>query len=653
MTHQTCSIDLHPDPDYKVYSSTEQEDACHRGKGPAGVLGAETSDCDSPFSLINATFKWIDENIKDSIDFVIWTGDSARHDNDELTPRTDKQVEDSNEMLVNKFVEVFGKEDNINDTDPTNDFIVPIVPTLGNNDILPHNIMDPGPNKWTRAFLRIWRKFIPEEQRHGFERGGWFFVEVIPNELAVFNLNTLYFFTNNAAVDGCADESEIGYEQMTWLRVQLQFIRQRGMKAIIIGHVPPARTETKRSWDETCWQKYTFWMHQYRDIIVGSMYGHMNIEHFILQDSNDVDEKVMNGQKAGMWKGLNGQVTMQNAASYFVGLRAQWSRLPNAVKTGGETIAVEEDIPLDINRSWKKSPKWGKQKKSKQQKFYEKIGGQWGERYSVTLVSASIVPNYFPTIRVIEYNTTGLERSRGASSLSETDSLPFGSEPSTNEPDHLENYSSRKGKKTHRFKKPKFIPPLSPSKSAPPGPAYSPQTFTWLSYTQYYANLTRINNDFPEPKSESDIVETEKWHKGKHSGKKPHEGSNRRPRPEKFAFEVEYDTRTDKAYNLKDLTVRSWMSLARRIGQYRPDECSCAEDSVEVSENDDMVEQSGPGIKGSRGDVDLVSAQKHKKEKKKHKKHNRRKKINQAWFTFLSRAFVSTRNEDELRDEFG
>ena len=91
-----------------------------------------------------------------------------------------------------------------------------------------------------------------------------------------------YFFTSNSAVDGCAKKHEPGYEHMEWLRIQLQILRDRGMKAILIGHVPPARVDSKESWDETCWQKYALFGRQFRDVIVGSLYGHMNIDHFML-----------------------------------------------------------------------------------------------------------------------------------------------------------------------------------------------------------------------------------------------------------------------------------------------------------------------------------------------------------------------------------
>lgn len=188
--HLTQAADFHPDPFYETYSSTEADAACHRKRGPAGFYGAETSACDSPLSLVNETFEWIRENLRDSIDFVVWTGDSARHDNDEKIPRTQKQIIQQNEFVVQKFAEVFAKGDD-EDGDPTNDFAIPIVPTFGNNDIMPHNIFLSGPNKWTAKYLGIWRKFIPEAQRHSFHQGGWFHVEVIPQKLAVFSLNTM------------------------------------------------------------------------------------------------------------------------------------------------------------------------------------------------------------------------------------------------------------------------------------------------------------------------------------------------------------------------------------------------------------------------------------------------------------------------------
>ena len=581
------AIDLHPDRFYSHLSSTDPDDACHWGEGSAGIFGAEKTDCDSPIALVNATFQWIKDNLKDSIDFVVWTGDSARHDNDELIPRTEKQVVDLNEFLVDKFVEVFGKDDNINDTDPTNDFTIPIIPNFGNNDILPHNIFTPGPNGWTKTFSHVWRQFIPEEQRHAFERGGWFFVEVIPNKLVVFSLNTLYFFTSNVAVNGCADESEPGYEQFDWLRIQLQFLRQRGMKAILTGHVPPARTESKQSWDETCWQKYTLWLQQYRDVIVGGLYGHMNIDHFMLQDSRQVDMRLITGEAEPVKKPRkSNNLSIQSSAEYLTELRSGWSQLPHMVKA--KSIEGRNGIwPLLQSKSMKR--------KSKHDRFLDKIGGEWGERYSATLVGASVVPNYYPAMRVFEYNITGADQVDSSAKMHQAGATSTALE------------ESKKQGNPRSARKHKLIEPKPPSKSSPPGPAYSPQTFSLTSYAQYYANITRINAAFSSPHT---------------------------PSAPQFTYELEYDTKHDTIYKLSDLTVRSYIDLAARIGKSKPgqddvipDECEDVEDNASVAKR-----------------------RKHKKKKKHHEKH---KGIKKLWYTFVDRAYVGAKDDDELRDQFG
>ncbi|TKA73697.1 hypothetical protein B0A49_03562 [Cryomyces minteri] len=693
--------DFHPDPYYQTYSSTDKGDACHKGTGPAGLYGAEASSCDSPISLVNETFKWIDRNIKDEIDFVVWTGDSARHDNDEDIPRSQVQVVEQNELLVSKFVEVFGKSDNINDTDPTNDFIIPIVPTFGNNDILPHNIFEAGPNRWTKKYTHIWRQFIPEEQRHGFEQGGWFYVEVIPRKLAVFSLNTIYFFDSNSAVDGCAAKSEPGYQHLEWLRIQLQFLRDRSMKALIIGHVPPARTEAKMSWDETCWQKYTLWMRQYRDVVVGSMYGHMNIDHFMLQDFKDIDMAVVDGSKAphgarvALMTTEENDISVLGAADYLIDLRNDWAKLPTPPSSLRKGL-VEGDI-WGATDEVEESARKGKKRKSEsgmQKKYLDKIGGPWGESFSVSHVQASVVPNYFPTIRIFEYNITGLEDATTATAMSrkscaqeepmldgasqilpEEDLADEGDE--AQEEGEEEDVSAsgkkakkgKKSKKPRKSKRPRFAIPLPPPKTAPPGPAYSPQTFSLLGYTQYFANLTEINNDFQEAAAAAESVHHKHndsaiieggWNPGKHHGKKPHDRDHT-PYPRRFEYEVEYDTLGDEIFELRDLTVRNFIDLAQRIGEFKPKGrdhmyAGDAADTAKTTNTEDKkMVSSTTNAHEDEADVeenkDITEGA--AKKKHKHKKSKKRKAINKVWFTFIKRAFVGTIDEQEIHEQFG
>lgn len=626
------AIDIHPDPFFKVHS--DPDEACHSGKGEAGYYGAEVTSCDAPFSLVNATFKWIEDHLKDQIDFVVWTGDSARHDNDERLPRTDKQVIKLNRFIVDKFVEVFGKEDNIHDPDPTNDFIVPIVPTFGNNDILPHNIFEPGPNKWTKTYNNIWERFVPQAQRHSFSRGGWFFTEVIPNKLAVFSLNTLYFFDSNSAVDGCDLESEPGYEHMEWLRIQLQFLRVRGMKAIMTGHVPPARTESKQSWDETCYQKYTLWMRQYRDVVVTSIFGHMNLDHFMFQDVQElkykfkikgVDEEFTRSREFQP-RSNNDTFTIAAKAQYLNELRSGWSDLPRP--PSGPFVPTPDlyESPTDLVEGQKKKGKKPDPEKELE-RYLKALGGPWGERFSLSLVSPSVVPNFFPTLRIVEYNITGMEDDHPAegaigtpamiTDMVEDESIEQGVlgkmenqetdyEDSSTDNRHQLKKKKKKGKKK-KPKKPPFPVPKPPSKTSPPGPAYSPQSLSLLSWTQYYANLTKIHADIHSDKSDKDP-------------------SNH------FKYHVEYTTSNDSNYQMSDLTMRSWLDLAERIGRDKLpnlDGQLTVEDVLEHSEEEE-VDPMGQGGK---------------KKSKTAKNH--------LWKVFVKRAFVHTKPDEEIDQDFG
>lgn len=680
-----------------MHSSTDEDDGCHRGRGPAGTYGAETSDCDSPFSLVNATFDWIDANLKDEIDFIVWTGDSARHDRDEDLPRNADQVLGTNRWIADKFVDMLADKGDKGMT-------IPVVPNFGNNDILPHNILLPGPNKWFQHYSHIWRHFIPEEQRHSFEYGGWFNVEVIPNKLAVFSLNTLYLFDRNAGVDGCASPSEPGYKQMEWLRVQLQFLRGRGMKAILMGHVPPARTDSKMLWDETCWQKYSLWMHQFRDVVVAGLYGHMNIDHFLIHDKNEINIAALEGSEFGTREAMDDELTTQSASDYLMELRSDWAKL-EAPPTSGKEVNKE-----------------GKRRKGKHRK------DPWGERYHLSFVSPSVVPTYFPTLRVFEYNITGLEgtplwkdaaqggdaQDIGSTSQkhlelrqvpTDTDFDPgFDHDSDLETDDDSVTATKKKNKKNKKKKhgKPKKPPakdkdpnlhiPLPPSKSSPPGPAYSSQPLTLTGYTQYYANLTHINNlnltaSTPNNNPTTDEGNNNswrwwwpwnldpewdgwllRWRKGKHGGKKPVVAPRPAP-PREFAFEVEYSTFEDAIYRLGDLTVNSMVGLAVRMGGPAGGKGLLGEgeggvavgdggegeegEEGEICDDDDEDEGDDDDEEADSDDDGEAEAEKKKKKGKGKKgkgKKGKKKKHNKTWLHFLRHAFVGTLEKDDLED---
>lgn len=469
------------------------------------------------------------------------------------------------------------------------------------------------------------------------------------------------------------------------------------MSAILMGHVPPARVDSKESWEETCWQKYALWERQYRDVIVASLFGHMNIDHFMLQDFKQLKKKTKKGIMSSSIEeapeGMNlyedGEVTVASSTGYLLDLRDAWAHLPsprsegNALSITDYIDASDEDMTLwqkflsSFSKS-KKGGKSGKKPKGDKGEYLKKIGGKYAERYSVSLVAPSIVPNFFPTLRVFEYNITGLENAIFTPVHKQLEELES---PSRQKPDldvdflgddtnerEIDTAVKRKQKKKEheslkKRKKYKFKVPKGPSKSKPPGPAYSPQSLTLTGYTQYFANLTHINNDFVESTvndvspntifgleiDEDGVVQMGKWKEGKHGkhqGKKPRP----KPHPKKFKFEVEYDTKTDKRYKLKDLTVRRFVDLAERIGHDAAK--SKALESEEQFEEDVYSDEEDDTFSDDEEEIDAEKrkGKKHKKGKKGKKKPHKK---NSAWYTFVKRAFVSTMDPSEIDELFG
>lgn len=479
---------------------------------------------------------------------------------------------------------------------------------------------------------------------------------------------------------------------MEWLRIQLQIMRERGVKAILMGHVPPARVDSKESWDETCWQKYTLWVQQYRDVIVGSLYGHMNIDHFMLQDFEQINDNTRKGDMAAQTRTRStageiklledGEVTVASASDYLLSLRDFWAQLPSpltaATRNPGQELDAwaEDDTGSDSIWTWLMSKvsvlrKHKKFDKSAKKKYLEKIGGKYAQRYSASLVSPSVVPNYFPTLRIVEYNITGLEHLHvyGGSDASGDQTVLARHEFSDDEAykREVDTLVRRKEKQKNKEraakhkKKFRFKVPEGPSKSAPPGPAYSPQSLTWTRYVQYFANLTRINNDFVDPQhhrsgiehssandlsprtifglgiSESGEIESKGWKEGKH-GK--HNGKHPRPEPhpKEFAYEVEYDTKDKK---FPDLTVRRWVEYARKIGGGGAKAADATEFEDDVDEDEDDERTNEEDLK--------ANGKKHKK----HKNGKKHRKASKEWFTFVKRAFVDTMNPHEIKQVFG
>lgn len=496
--------DFHPDPYYKVGSKIDEQ--CHSGKatpenGGAGKYGDAILGCDAPMVLVKDTVEWIKNNLRDEIDFIVWTGDNVRHDNDRRFPRTEQVIFDLNQEISDLLYETFKSTNDSN----MRSMDVDLIPSLGNNDVYPHNLFLPGPTLQTRELFKIWKNFVPQAQLHTFNKGAYYFHEVIPNHLAVLSLNTLYLFDLNPLVDNCDSKKQPGYQLFEWLGYVLKEMRARNMKVWLSGHVPP----NGKNYDISCLRKYIVWSYEYRDVIIGGLYGHMNIDHFIPLDSKAAYKSIKDSRRASEFVSVFGEVEDVDAED-----EAMFAFGDNEVRITGGTphnkVSYMEMLRETLYAAIKGEHKAGNQ----------------GERYAIAHVSASVVPTFNLGLRVWEYNITGLKEQ---AELHDKYKFAPWDQFFTGLSDMMESVYADEEEFT-TLKKDKTFPPKMP-KNAKLGPAYVPQTFTPERYVQYYADLKDIND-----------------------GKKD------------FGYEIQYAT-DDKLYGLKDLTVKEWLSYGRKLGK--------------------------------------------------------------------------------------
>ncbi|KAK4051670.1 Endopolyphosphatase [Microbotryomycetes sp. JL221] len=605
--------DMHPDPFYKFNSS--EAGSCHShepAKGDrAGYWGQPVSDCDSPLTLINATFDWLELHFKNKVDFVVWTGDNARHDIDTRFPRSLPEILNLNRYIAGRMRKTFGH--------------VPVVTSIGNNDVFPHNIMFAGPSKITSELLSIWKHYIPEVHLHSFAGGGYYSVEAIPGHLLLVSLNTIYFFENNKAVDGCPSFTSIAKElyetdeqddepvsttkkdedpgtiQLLWLEQQLLLARARGMQVWLTGHVPA----TKQNWYEGCYRRYSQLSLAYHDTIVGHLFGHLNIDHFTtLQAKDAFNDHKKNKRRRKHKKGKGGKLEDDNDD--------RLGRFPeDRPRIQGSVSALLSDLL----EQYKDLPAPRKAKV---------------QDYSVVNVNPSVVPTYLPAFRIWEYNTSVEARWRQPPDW-ETGAAPFAEDEDEDDlkvtrsgdggrslsnmwqclidlysdafPAQVITRHKHKKHRKHKKKKRKSKWPSYPRLQRhhnPSSPSQHNSYLTPVGYTQYMLDLDRVNSfdgfgsaegrvkgERPLPEWQIEYTTLDAQVVAKRllspSSLKDEDGSGtlsgqHEVWPPSVRRLVENGATTQEVadtlkkegltpYELQDLTIKSWLELGHKLGK--------------------------------------------------------------------------------------
>lgn len=259
--------DIHLDSKYLVGALTDCPlPLCCRAETGMGTnannSAGEWGDyhCDPPLYTVENLFQFI-AALDPAPDFILYTGDDPAHDIWEQS-REDNLA--SITTISNLFLKYFP------DT--------PVFSSIGNHESFPVNMYEGHPyDSWLYdPISQLWAPYLPENAIPTLQYGGYYAAHAFPG-LVVVSLNTNFYssddfwlYVNNTDFSG----------QLAWLSNVLAQTRERGEKAIIIGHAPT------NSWTDAFGWGFNALLTDYSDVVVGGFYGHHHISAELVHFNN-------------------------------------------------------------------------------------------------------------------------------------------------------------------------------------------------------------------------------------------------------------------------------------------------------------------------------------------------------------------------------
>lgn len=271
--------DVHLDPYYGTSQAVNifQGGGCDQESAltlkPYGQEG-----CDSPERLILSAFSAQKQFIPDDdeLDFVLVTGDLCRHANDQFeNPIRETQAILSNitEMLHSAYPDI------------------PVIPTFGNNDVTPDYFFDlEAPDLMLEMLTNGFSELLLDDEVATFSKGGYL-ARNVTETITVISLNTVVYCTHHVPAQEYIRDP-LG--QFDWLLKQLEIAQSAGRVAYIVGHIAPAVGSYRHSqlWHDHYLERYFSILKDFRDIVVGQLFGHLHSEEFrLLEHPSEVTIK--------------------------------------------------------------------------------------------------------------------------------------------------------------------------------------------------------------------------------------------------------------------------------------------------------------------------------------------------------------------------
>jgi len=259
--------DLHLDPFYgtSLASSHKTGNNCSMPENatllehPYGRVG-----CDAPPSLLEFALENAAKHAgssdsnknKNKIDFILITGDFARHSMDQLSESLGASMYDPVGSILSTCIQ------SIQEALPN----VPIVPVLGNNDVVPDYYLGLETSRTAETMLDtvafgLKDAFLAQEEFFAFSHGGYFSRLVdLPTQqqeetssILVLSLNTVLYSVNHQPdpksqdANGNLHHSKDPFGQFEWIKSQLRMAAasstadtNRIVGIYLAGHIPPS-----------------------------------------------------------------------------------------------------------------------------------------------------------------------------------------------------------------------------------------------------------------------------------------------------------------------------------------------------------------------------------------------------------------------------
>lgn len=263
------------------------------GSTPAGKWG--DSNCDTPFSLVNATLAWIAENIPD-LEFVTYSGDTVGHH--DLS------------QSISKNLNTLSTTASLFHTHFPN---IPVLPNQGNHDTYPIDQTLPGVTDYMRNKLaEEWTPLMSTTSAHEFYQQGYY-AYPISDYLTVVSIDTLQYDSNNVA-----RKKDFG-PQLAWLEGIVTETRSKGGRILLIGHIFPSAGESTPMYSNTLLD----FLHNASDVIIGNLFGHSHKDQFLVSPPDVallVSPSIMPDARDPCFRVYTYQNTLTNYYQYCIDL---------------------------------------------------------------------------------------------------------------------------------------------------------------------------------------------------------------------------------------------------------------------------------------------------------------------------------------------